>query len=557
MKVCPKCFEVYGSDAAFCPHDGTSLNSSDDTYLGRTIASRYRLIKKLGAGGMSMVYLARHVIIDRLSAIKILRPDFGTSPAYRERFLREARAVNRINHENIVEISDVGEADGVAYLVMEYVSGESLLAAIQKDALPWPRALRIGVQIAGALGRTHELGVIHRDLKPENVMLTHNGDELDIVKLTDFGIAKIVDLPALTFSEQLFGTPGYIAPEYVEGKPADRRADIYSLGVLLYEMLSGTMPYDTRNHSELLLRPLTDEPIPLSRHVGGLPPDLEGLVMRMLSRKPEARPHDGYFIQSALREILGRFESFAREVRPSTSSMRRDEISTMHEPVEGADDAATQKSDAEVHVSAVGYLARVAASQQEGFGDVLDELEASIVRAEQRGAARPTQLERARDLASFARRMLPRIEQAAAKAREAQDNVDKLEEDARAFRVQLGHAIDVLLTDRSRERVHLDAIVDRRASLSMGADKWEHYQLAAEEERVRAIDQDLTFQLESLRRELDRRNDDAEMKIQYASGELEGAISALRTLTSELVRATEDAAAMVASNVMNRTRPQI
>ena len=553
MRVCPKCFEVYGNDAGFCPHDGTPLSGSDDQYLGRTIASRYRLIKRLGSGGMSLVYLARHVIIDRLSAIKILRPDFGTSPAYRERFLREARAVNRINHANIVEISDVGEADGVAYLVMEYVSGESLLALIQRAALPWPRALRIGVQIAGALGRTHELGVIHRDLKPENVMLTHSAGEEDVVKLTDFGIAKIVDLPALTFSEQLFGTPGYIAPEYVEGKPADLRADIYSLGVLLYEMLTGVLPYDTKNQSELLLRPLTEEPVPLSRHVGGLPADLEGLVLRMLSRKPEARPNDCYFIQASLRDVLSRYETFAREVRPSTGKARSGPINTLHELIDDEDEGSS--ADAEVHMSAMGFLARLAADQHDGFDDVLDELEASIVRAEERGALRPTQLMRARELSLFARKMLPRIEQASLLARTAQEKVDHVEDDARVFRAQLGHAIDVILADRSRERVHLDAILDRRNSLSVGSDKWETYQLAAEEERIRAIDADLTYQLESLRREFDRRNDDSERDLSYASGELEGALSALRTLTSELVRATEEAAALVASNVMARTRP--
>ncbi len=554
MRVCSKCFEVYANDASFCPHDGSPLSGSDDQYLGRTIASRYRLIKRLGSGGMSLVYLARHVIIDRLSAIKILRPDFGSSPAYRERFLREARAVNRINHPNIVEISDVGESDGVAYLVMEYVSGESLLALIQRAALAWPRALRIGVQIAGALGRTHELGVIHRDLKPENVMLMHSGGEDDMVKLTDFGIAKIIDLPALTFSEQLFGTPGYIAPEYVEGKPADLRADIYSLGVLMYEMLTGVLPYDTKNQSELLLRPLTEEPVPLSRHVGGLPADLEGLVLRMLSRRPEARPNDCYFIQASLRDILSRYESFAREVRPSTGVARIHPISTVHELVDHEDENAS--ADAEVHMSAMGFLARLAADQHDGFDDVLDELEQSILRAEERGVLRPGELTRARELSGFARKMLPRIEQASLSARAAQKKVDRVEADARIFREQLGYAIDVLLADRSRERVHLDAILDRRNSLVLGSDKWESYQLAAEEERIRAIDADLTYQLESLRREFDRRNDDFERDLAYASGELEGGLSALRTLTSELVRATEEAAALVASNVMARTRPQ-
>src|SRR5579883_825533 len=131
MKICPRCSELFADDASFCPGDGTELKKSADPHLGRTIAARYRLIKRLGSGGMSVVYLARHVLIERLSAIKILRQDLGLSPTHRERFLREARAVNRINHGNIVEITDFGEDSGLVYMVMEYVSGDSLLSHIK------------------------------------------------------------------------------------------------------------------------------------------------------------------------------------------------------------------------------------------------------------------------------------------------------------------------------------------------------------------------------------------------------------------------------------------
>src|SRR5690606_8698779 len=150
------------------------LTKTTDKFLGKTIAARYRLVKKLGSGGMSVVYLARHELISRLSAIKILRPELSRMPEHRERFLREARAVNRINHENIVEISDVGESDGIAYLVMEYVEGESLLALVQRGPLRWERAARIAIQVASALARTHQTGIIHRDLKPENILLLPN-----------------------------------------------------------------------------------------------------------------------------------------------------------------------------------------------------------------------------------------------------------------------------------------------------------------------------------------------------------------------------------------------
>src|SRR5579883_2819552 len=171
MKLCPRCSEPFADDAGFCPYDGAELVRSADPLLGRTLAARYRLVRRIGSGGMALVYLARHVMIERMSAIKILRQDLGINPSHRERFLREARAVNRINHPNIVEITDFGESDGLVFLVMEYVGGESLLALLRRGKLGWTRAARIAVQIASALGRAHELGVIHRDLKPENVLL--------------------------------------------------------------------------------------------------------------------------------------------------------------------------------------------------------------------------------------------------------------------------------------------------------------------------------------------------------------------------------------------------
>src|SRR5580692_10473954 len=153
MKLCPRCSEPFADDAGFCPFDGAVLERSDDPLVGRTLAARYRLVRRLGTGGMAFVYLARHVMIERLSAIKILRRDLAMDPSHRERFLREARAVNRINHPNIVEITDLGESDGMVFLVMEYVEGESLIAALRRGRFTWPRAARVAAQIAAALAR--------------------------------------------------------------------------------------------------------------------------------------------------------------------------------------------------------------------------------------------------------------------------------------------------------------------------------------------------------------------------------------------------------------------
>ena len=159
MKLCPRCAEPYADDAGFCPFDGTALSRDPDPFVGRTLAARYRLLRRLGSGTTAVVYLARHVMIERLSAIKILRQDLGMNVAHRERFLREARAVNRINHPNIVEITDFGEDGGLVFLVMEFIEGESLQTALASGRFELVRALRIALQIASALGRAlHVLG---------------------------------------------------------------------------------------------------------------------------------------------------------------------------------------------------------------------------------------------------------------------------------------------------------------------------------------------------------------------------------------------------------------
>ncbi len=522
--------------------------------LGRTISSRYRLVKKLGTGGMAIVYLARHVMIDRMNAIKILRRDLSLDPNQRERFLREARAVNRINHPNIVEITDFGEFEGTAYLVMEYAAGESLLQALKKGPMPWDRVVRIAEQISSALGRAHEAGVIHRDLKPENVLLLDralNAIEpaalnVDRVKLTDFGIAKIMDAPALTFSEQMFGTPGYIAPEYVEGAKADGRADLFSLGVLMYESMSGALPWEAKGQAELLLRPLTAAPIPVSDRIE-VPPEVDSLLLSLLAKNADDRPRDAFVVHDALLDVLRRYAP-SRSAPPPGSATGRDEMPTTVAEIDPALAERPPMSTAE--------LGRVQTSELASrWWGAIAEVERALGRARKKGISEIA-ARRASDLATHARSLVEKLERSSASVAEVQGRVDRLQAHAREFRANLGHAIDELARERALERSHWSALRARRDEIEVDAppaasereaNVWESAALSAEEERVKSLDADLTFQVVQLQLQLEAKNERFDKEYASATGELEGAISAVRAMTHEIVRTLDEAAAAVSS----------
>lgn len=595
-KICPRCSELLPDGAGYCPFDGTELATSSDRFLGKTIAARYRLTKRLGSGGMSIVYLARHELISRLSAIKILRPELSQIPEHRERFLREARAVNRINHENIVEITDVGESDGVAYLVMEYVEGESLLAQIQRGPLRWDRAVRIAVQVSAALARAHQMGIIHRDLKPENILLVpHHAPRLgaeprapsrELVKLTDFGIAKMAGEPTLTWNAQLFGTPGYIAPEYVSGLPMDGRADIYSLSVVLYEMITGQLPFEGHGESDLLLKPLTTAPVPPSQRIQGLPAELEELLLRGLAREPADRPHDAFALHDALLDVLrgsgtapppGPSEkaplpdSSARPPTPTVVDHPRASVAASQRrtvdllrPWETIDRTRSDPSappSGGVRAERRG-LEAVGNETSSRCAAALAELEVAITKARLAGGASALAAGRAAELALVAAEMMPRLERAERVVGDLQAKVDRLEAVGREFRASLGHAIDVLVHDRSRERAHLDALRARRevlagapgsapslcatSSLALEVSApseprlWEVAAIVAEERRAEDVVEDLRFQIGALQEQLDTKNEQHELALVQATGTLEGSLLGLRRLRSEIARTIDD-----------------
>jgi len=553
MRICPRCSELFADDAGFCAFCGIELKRATDPFLGRTIAGRFRLTRKLGVGGMSVVYLARHVLIERMSAIKILRQDLSLNPNHRERFLREARAVNRINHRNIVEITDVGEVDGAAYLVMEYIAGESLLAHIQRGPFQWDRAARIALQIASALARAHQMSIIHRDLKPENVMLVQAPDFVDLVKLTDFGIAKILDAPALTFTEQMFGTPGYIAPEYLEGLQPDGRADLYALGIVLYEMISGVLPYDAHGQSELLLKPLTTAPIPLGTRVTGVPPEIESLVLRLLARNREDRPSDAFEVHDALTDALRRHGTgdVPRTLLTSAPPAARDISPTLVELVTDAETGGALSEDHERFSTAnVGRIQTKDMTSR--WKAALDELGNVIARAQKKGGKEAESAAKAQDLAERAQDLVTSVDKASAKASDYQAKVDRLEAEGREFRANMGKALDHLVRDLSRERVHRHALqageqkaATKTAEISQRRVAKDTQAIATEVERAHHVEMDLNFQIETMQTELARRNEKLDGELLEATALLEGAIFAVRRLTHELVRTLDEAAVAV------------
>jgi len=281
--------------AAATFEDSSSGNTGE--IIGQILENRYKVIKLIGEGGMGRVYLAEHIDIGKKVAVKVLHPVYGRMPDLVERFRREARAASRIGHPNIVDVTDSGTTDdGSVYFVMEYLEGVELAAVIDREgAIDIRRALDISTQVCRALSAAHAVGIIHRDLKPENIYLTSREGTSDFVKVLDFGIAKSSEAEEarskkLTSPGMAMGTPEYMAPEQAAGKPADERCDVYALGAILYEMLSGSPPYTGDNFMEILTRKATLEPTPPRQLRPEIPESVEELLLRAMSRSPDGRP---------------------------------------------------------------------------------------------------------------------------------------------------------------------------------------------------------------------------------------------------------------------------
>jgi serine/threonine-protein kinase len=330
-KACPKCGRQYDTAAAFCQKDGARLVLAEehaDPYIGQTLLDQFKIEEKIGAGGMGSVYRARQTTLHRDVAIKILHPELADNRDAVRRFKREARVSTALDHPNVVRVFLFGQLpDGSLYIVMEFLRGRSLLELIQRDgALPVHRALHIITQICDGVGEAHAQGVVHRDLKPENIVLVSKSRDPDCVKVLDFGIARVLwgdDQTQATQSGLVFGTARYISPEGAAGEATDARSDVYSLGILTYQLLCGETPFDAPSPVAMLMKHIHAHPPHLLTHERArhVPEPIADVVMRALSKNPEGRYDDAHAFGDALRAAAERAGFDVRSVAASRVSM--------------------------------------------------------------------------------------------------------------------------------------------------------------------------------------------------------------------------------------------
>ncbi|MDQ6653803.1 MAG: protein kinase, partial [Acidobacteriota bacterium] len=334
MLHCPTCGKTYSPDLKICPEDQSPLQADatiaesapTDPLVGHTLDDKYYLEERLGIGGMGTVYRARHLLIDRPVAVKVLNQRFVEDEAARTRFRREARAAGRLQHTNAVTVTDFGESrDGSVYLVMELLEGRNLRDVLAKEApLEAARSVSLMLQISAAVAAAHGAGIIHRDLKPANIFIVQRADVPAVVKVLDFGIAKLAaesyddDEPnPLTQIGAMIGTPRYMSPEQCNGAELTPAADVYSLGIILYEMLTGAVPFSGTSPLAIAMKHTSEAPRSPRDFVSSIPPALEEIVLHALEKRPQDRPSNAAEFRE---QLLATAERLGLEHASITSS---------------------------------------------------------------------------------------------------------------------------------------------------------------------------------------------------------------------------------------------
>ncbi|HEX3854172.1 MAG TPA: protein kinase [Polyangiaceae bacterium] len=437
MKSCSQCKLKYPDDSAACFLCGGSLVTLKDPLIGTTIAGRYQIEEVLGQGGMATVYAARHRLVDRPCAVKVMSAQYTRNEVIRERFRREAKAAQKLAHPNIIEIFDQGETpDGLVYLVMELLQGETLADLLEQGKVPLERGLPIMIQIARALARAHDLEVIHRDLKPENIFLARGPNGTDQVKLLDFGIARSMQDSRLTGAGEVFGTPQYMAPERITSIEAGPSADLYSLGVIIYEMVTGTFPFDAIDITSYFIKHLKEEPVSPKKHDPSIPSELERLVMECLAKDAKDRPVDAHRVNTDLMSIAGAIG--------------------LRIPSDAFGDEVESRGPAKT-------LPPVAIDRWVKRTIVFEQMLAMAFASE-----RPSQLS---ELLSEVKHLVREVSELRAKAITEQRALESIEARGREIRQRLGHAVDALGIDASKARDELKGALAGSAALTLDMDR--------------------------------------------------------------------------------------
>ncbi len=330
LSRCPICNKDAPEGSRFCPFCGAKLLTQavrkTDPLLGKVLAGKYKVLERIGSGAMGSIYRAEHTALSKPVVIKVLHRHLVADESHIRRFHREAKAASRLNQPNCINVLDFGQSeDGWLYICMEYVAGKDLCRILfEEKRLDAERTVRIASQVLDALDEAHNQGVIHRDLKPENIMIERLRMNPDFVKVLDFGIAKIRDTDGQgdssgfkTATGMVFGTPEYMSPEQVRGEELDGRSDLYSLGIVMYQMLSGELPFTGESVLEIATKHLTEPPVPLHERCPDVPKALCDFVHRLLEKRRERRYATAAEAKAALLASLSGVG--ASRVRPGES----------------------------------------------------------------------------------------------------------------------------------------------------------------------------------------------------------------------------------------------